>query len=185
VDREGLGPVLAGRDMSVAARNRKRAGSHVLACRPSVIEQHKQDRLSPQLDGRLSQSSRHVRSAASSANLTFMRSARARSLMTRRASSKPQRVHGSLMDARPQIEQWPGRVGGCTGAPDGNLAEPVGMTPCVTGALIQCRRFCAQCRPDSLRISTSAITKGPGEIPALVFCAGAFRPLPGSARTAA
>jgi len=50
-----------GCEVSMAAGDRERSGCHVLAGRPAVIEQHKQDRLSADINRRLSQSLRQVR----------------------------------------------------------------------------------------------------------------------------
>jgi hypothetical protein len=107
VDRERFGPVLARREMSVAAGDGKRPRRDVLAGRPSIIEEDEHHALSPQLDRRVPQPSRHV--VASSARLwrssSEMRSLRALSFTIRRAISSPQSEQGSVADFRPQTEQ--------------------------------------------------------------------------------
>lgn len=91
----------------MAARNRERPGSDVLAGRPSIIEQNKQNELSSHLDCCLPQPSRHAVNALARSwrCCSEMRSARTRLFTIRRAISTRQIMQGSLVDLRPQTEQ--------------------------------------------------------------------------------
>lgn len=60
VDGEGFGEVAPRREVPIATGNRGRSGRDVLAGCPSVIEQDKQDGLSPHVNRRLSQSLSHA-----------------------------------------------------------------------------------------------------------------------------
>jgi len=60
MDREGFRFVAPRREVSIAARDRKCSGRHMLACRASVIEQDKQGGLPAHVNGRFSQSPRHA-----------------------------------------------------------------------------------------------------------------------------
>jgi hypothetical protein len=65
----------------------------------------------------------------------------ARSFSVRRLFSSPQRVHGSLLDFRPQDEQWPGRAGGGNGTLLTNPRSIGGHDTALAWALKHCRPF--------------------------------------------
>jgi hypothetical protein len=63
MDGEGFRMVAPRREVSIATRDRKGPGRHMLARRASVIEQDKQGGLPAHVNGRLSQSSGHAKYA--------------------------------------------------------------------------------------------------------------------------